>query len=79
MVLYVLVCGKVPFDDQSMPALHAKIKRGLVEYPVWLSTGAWSDSNIGVIVNDNSAQSANIFSLECLSPIRNYGHHSQTS
>ncbi|KAF5319597.1 hypothetical protein D9619_008686 [Psilocybe cf. subviscida] len=37
VVLYVLVCGKVPFDDHSMPALHAKIKRGLVEYPVWLS------------------------------------------
>ncbi|WFD02522.1 non-specific serine/threonine protein kinase [Malassezia obtusa] len=37
VVLYVLVCGKVPFDDQNMPALHAKIKRGYVEYPVWLS------------------------------------------
>lgn len=37
IVLYVLVCGKVPFDDQSMPALHAKIKRGCVEYPAWLS------------------------------------------
>ncbi|KAI0039409.1 Pkinase-domain-containing protein [Auriscalpium vulgare] len=37
VVLYVLVCGRVPFDDQSMPALRAKIKRGLVEYPVWLS------------------------------------------
>ncbi|KAF3928887.1 hypothetical protein ABW20_dc0110089 [Dactylellina cionopaga] len=37
IVLYVLVCGKVPFDDQSMPALHAKIKRGLVDYPAWLS------------------------------------------
>ncbi|KAJ2762267.1 Serine/threonine-protein kinase, partial [Coemansia nantahalensis] len=37
VVLYVLVCGKVPFDDQSMPALHAKIKRGHVEYPAWLS------------------------------------------
>ena len=45
MVLYVLVCGKVPFDDQSMPALHAKIKRGLVEYPAWLSAGAWIDTN----------------------------------
>ncbi|KAG8729823.1 serine/threonine-protein kinase KIN2 [Ceratobasidium sp. 414] len=32
VVLYVLVCGKVPFDNQSMPALHAKIKRGM-----WLS------------------------------------------
>ena len=39
VVLYVLVCGKVPFDDQSMPALHAKIKRGLAEYPPWLSAG----------------------------------------
>ena len=38
IVLYVLVCGKVPFDDQSMPALHAKIKRGIVEYPAWLSS-----------------------------------------
>ncbi|SPO32067.1 related to serine/threonine-specific protein kinase KIN1 [Ustilago trichophora] len=37
IVLYVLVCGRVPFDDQSMPALHAKIKRGQVEYPAWLS------------------------------------------
>ncbi|PBP27270.1 Pkinase-domain-containing protein [Diplocarpon rosae] len=37
IVLYVLVCGKVPFDDQSMPALHAKIKKGVVDYPNWLS------------------------------------------
>lgn len=37
IVLYVLVCGKVPFDDQNMPALHAKIKKGIVEYPNWLS------------------------------------------
>ncbi|KAI9591956.1 hypothetical protein BDF19DRAFT_425813 [Syncephalis fuscata] len=28
---------EVPFDDQSMPMLHAKIKRGHVEYPEWLS------------------------------------------
>ncbi|KAL9050318.1 MAG: hypothetical protein Q9162_006706 [Coniocarpon cinnabarinum] len=38
IVLYVLVCGKVPFDDQSMPQLHAKIKKGAVEYPPWLSS-----------------------------------------
>ncbi|KAL8959557.1 MAG: hypothetical protein Q9193_003605 [Seirophora villosa] len=37
IVLYVLVCGKVPFDDQSMPQLHAKIKEGVVDYPNWLS------------------------------------------
>jgi len=39
IVLYVLVCGKVPFDDQSMPQLHAKIKRGVVDYPQWLTAG----------------------------------------
>ncbi|KAL1862175.1 Serine/threonine-protein kinase [Paecilomyces lecythidis] len=38
IVLYVLVCGKVPFDDQSMPQLHAKIKKGVVEYPQGLTT-----------------------------------------
>ncbi|KAI8364740.1 uncharacterized protein BYT42DRAFT_167466 [Radiomyces spectabilis] len=38
VVLYVLVCGKVPFDDQSMPALHEKIKRGVVDYPSYLSS-----------------------------------------
>ncbi|KAE8355550.1 Pkinase-domain-containing protein [Aspergillus coremiiformis] len=38
IVLYVLVCGKVPFDDQSMPKLHAKIKQGVFEFPQGLST-----------------------------------------
>ncbi|KAL4917648.1 hypothetical protein BDW62DRAFT_83922 [Aspergillus aurantiobrunneus] len=37
IVLYVLVCGKVPFDDQSMPKLHAKIKQGAFEYPPGLT------------------------------------------
>ena len=38
VVLYVLVSGKVPFEDKSMSALHSKIKRGVVEYPQWLSS-----------------------------------------
>ncbi|KAK3303356.1 kinase-like domain-containing protein [Chaetomium strumarium] len=38
VVLFVLVCGKVPFDDQYMPALHQKIKKGAVDYPNWLSS-----------------------------------------
>ncbi|KAI8820698.1 uncharacterized protein EV422DRAFT_567593 [Fimicolochytrium jonesii] len=37
VILYVLVCGKVPFDDVSMPVLHAKIKAGVVQYPSHLS------------------------------------------
>ena len=45
VILYVFVCGKVPFDDISLPALLAKIKRGRVEYPGWLSTGTLSCSS----------------------------------
>ncbi|KAG1052335.1 hypothetical protein G6F43_005521 [Rhizopus delemar] len=32
IVIYVLVCGKVPFDDTNLPALHEKIKRGQVDH-----------------------------------------------
>jgi len=39
IILYVLVCGKVPFDDESMPVLYQKIKAGRVEYPSYLSPG----------------------------------------
>ncbi|KAH3901932.1 serine/threonine protein kinase KIN2 SCDLUD_001717 [Saccharomycodes ludwigii] len=37
VVLYVLVCGKVPFDDENANVLHQKIKEGKVEYPNHLS------------------------------------------
>ncbi|RKP19119.1 Pkinase-domain-containing protein, partial [Rozella allomycis CSF55] len=38
IVLYVLVCGKVPFDDMNATILHEKIKAGQVEYPSYLSS-----------------------------------------
>ncbi|CCD27017.1 serine/threonine protein kinase KIN1 NDAI_0J01250 [Naumovozyma dairenensis CBS 421] len=37
VVLYVLVCGKVPFDDENSNVLHEKIKQGRVFYPQFLS------------------------------------------
>lgn len=37
VVLYVLVCGKVPFDDENSSVLHEKIKQGKVDYPQHLS------------------------------------------
>lgn len=37
VVLYVLVCGKVPFDDPVVSVLHEKIKKGNVEYPPFIS------------------------------------------
>jgi serine/threonine protein kinase KIN1/2 len=39
VVLYVLVCGRVPFDDRSLPRLHQKIKNCSVKFPPWLSAG----------------------------------------
>ena len=30
LCFYVLVCGKVPFDDQSVSVLHEKIKREML-------------------------------------------------
>lgn len=37
VVLYVMVCGKVPFDDKNLSALHEKIKRCEITYPSHLS------------------------------------------
>jgi len=76
IVLYVLVCGKVPFDDQSMPALHAKIKRGQVEYPAWLSAGEYLYSSFfgGHSLKLHGLQNASIFCRECSSRTQLIGH-----
>ena len=37
IILYVLVAGKVPFDDKSLSALHEKIKSGRFTVPLHLS------------------------------------------
>ena len=59
VVLYVLVCGKVPFDDQSMPVLHARIKRGLVDYPNWLSANCKHILSRMIDVNPHTRASLN--------------------
>jgi serine/threonine protein kinase len=63
IVLYVLVCGKVPFDDQSMPQLHAKIKKGHVDYPPWLSAGMFNVTSLEY--SSNLYQNAAASSTEC--------------
>lgn len=40
VIAYVLLCGTVPFDDASLPALHAKIKSGKVSYPEHLTSAS---------------------------------------
>lgn len=37
MILYVLLCGKLPFDDDFVPSLFRKIKRGVYAVPDYLS------------------------------------------
>lgn len=37
VILFVLVCGKVPFDDSDLSKLHKKIKKGKITYPSYLS------------------------------------------
>jgi protein-serine/threonine kinase len=53
VVLYVLVCGKVPFDDQSVSSLHEKIKKGKVEYPAFLSPEVVTLLSRMLVVNPN--------------------------
>lgn len=40
IILYVLICGKVPFDDRSLSALHEKIKKASFEIPSGISAKA---------------------------------------
>ncbi|XP_045152602.1 maternal embryonic leucine zipper kinase isoform X2 [Echinops telfairi] len=37
ILLYVLLCGFLPFDDENVMALYKKIMRGKYEIPNWLS------------------------------------------
>lgn len=40
VILYVLLVGRLPFDDEHIPSLFAKIARGTYAVPKWMSPGA---------------------------------------
>lgn len=40
VILYALLCGMLPFDDDLIPNLYKKIKGGLYHLPDYLSPGA---------------------------------------
>jgi carbon catabolite-derepressing protein kinase len=40
VILYVLLCGRLPFDDEYIPALFKKIAQGAFQIPNYLSPGA---------------------------------------
>lgn len=59
VVLYVMLCGKVPFDDESVYVLQGKIKNARFEF-----CGAISAEARDLILNMLLAQPAGRFSLE---------------
>jgi len=40
VILYVLLCGRLPFDDEYIPTLFRKIQQGAFQIPNYLSPGA---------------------------------------
>ncbi|BBN15325.1 5'-AMP-activated protein kinase, catalytic alpha subunit [Marchantia polymorpha subsp. ruderalis] len=40
VILYALLCGTLPYDDENIPTLFRKIKGGIYTLPSYLSTGA---------------------------------------
>ena len=40
VILYVLLVGRLPFDDDHIPALFRKINSGKYSIPPWMSSGA---------------------------------------
>ncbi|KYK60694.1 protein kinase SNF1 [Drechmeria coniospora] len=40
VILYVLLVGRLPFDDEHIPSLFAKIARGTYSIPPWMPSGA---------------------------------------
>ncbi|XP_071954375.1 maternal embryonic leucine zipper kinase-like isoform X2 [Antedon mediterranea] len=39
VLLYALLCGFLPFDDENVSHLYRKIQKGVYEEPEWLSSG----------------------------------------
>ena len=39
VVLYVLVCGALPFDGSTLPSLRARVLSGKFRVPFFMSTG----------------------------------------
>ena len=49
MVLYVLVCGALPFDGSTLMSLRSRVLGGKFRVPFYMSTG--TESGIFFLVN----------------------------
>lgn len=66
VVLYTMVCGGVPWDDENPAALQAKMRRGSLKFPASLSPRESSFSPAMSLFNLSSRmKSARTFFLEC--------------
>ena len=74
VVIYVLVCGKVPFDDSDSRKLHQKIKRGKVTYPDFISSEARSLLKEMLVVDPKKRAT---LSKVLKHPWMNHGFHSK--
>lgn len=51
VILYVMLCGRLPFDDEFIPTLFKKINGGIYNLPSYLSPGARSLLQKMLVVN----------------------------
>lgn len=51
VILYVMLCGRLPFDDEFIPALFKKISNGVYTLPNYLSDGAKNILTKMLVVN----------------------------
>lgn len=51
VILYVMLCGRLPFDDEFIPVLFKKISGGVYSLPSFLSPGAKSLLQRMLVVN----------------------------
>lgn len=51
VILYVLLIGRLPFDDDHIPSLFAKIQRGVFNIPSWCPVGAANMIRKMLVVN----------------------------
>src|SRR5437868_1944806 len=58
VILYVLLVGRLPFDDDHIPSLFAKIQRGVFTIPHWIKSEA--ASLIRKMLQTNPVQRATI-------------------
>lgn len=58
IILYTLLCGGLPFDDDDERVMKDLIQKGEYEEPEWLSEGEWRGSTIADVSQKRALSSA---------------------